>query len=715
MVDFFDGKVHYFDVYLNRLSNELTVIIDGILRYTHSLVSDDGIILDGSTVTDVDFKLEDYSEWQDGDRVFYTERVSSEAYFTVKNLSFTVSSMRFSTLGYVNEMSATLIPSGSGAATLYVSEEEPLVWIDIAKYFSVIANYTDGTTIKYYVNGTEVVNYALHLWLEEGLYNLTARLYYADSVIAEADYSLFVKKKLAPETINGEEVSYVDPVTIEDGTDNVLVDGALIKDYNYFRTALRLLIADGTFDGSTYNLLINIKSSEKGSTAIDKAATGYYALTMGVKLGSTRDYTELVLSADGNRYTLYTYDIDWQVSSEYVVIAYMDDYNHVVTLSVYYGDNKSYTFKITKDSLRYGVNGSDIDSETQVDGYSRKSLDVLNFVESDGTIGFKVDSIDLQIYSIDTHTDLAVRESIYTIIGADTTGTLTVTAEDGFNSRIAPTTFNPASGQYQAIMIGDGSSRPYALQYNSYSAAFSLTRTTGVATARFIVAENLASDLKSMYGAYRLDDNFTSTRSIVLVYTDNGTVAELAFYFMSAGAQGVYKQTVYSITDRTDARILSDGEVHTIAVNIFKTKESLSSGSLTTGDIAAFHVQVAVDGVLMTSPTTGRTASFYFPYYNSLAYWKVYSGTATTASDVDLKDKRFLNEYTMAGAVFENCSVSLYGLVVAQCDTLTVSEEFIENEVKGGNPDADNYYYFDYFSELCGLGGALRIAEEDRQ
>lgn len=715
MVDFFDGKVHYFDVYLNRLSNELTVIIDGVVRYTHSLLKDEGITLDGATITDVDFKLEDYSEWQDGDRVFYTERVKSEAYFTVKNLSFTVSSMRFSTLGYVNEMSATLIPSGNGAATLYVSEEEPLVWIDIAKYFTVIANYTDDTTIKYYVNGIEVVNYAYHLWLEEGLYTLTARLFLGDSVIAEADYSLFVKKLLAPETINGEEVSYVDPVIIEDAEENILVNGAVIKDYNYYRAAFRLAIADGSFDGSVYNLLLNIKSSEKGSTAMDKLVTGYYALTLGVKLGSSRDYTELVLSADDNRYTLYTYDIDWKVSSEYVVIAYMDDYNHVVTLSVYYGDNKSYTFKITKDSLRYGVNGSDIDTETDVEGYSRKSLDVLNFVESDGTIGFKVDSVDLQLYSVDTHTDLAVRESIYSVIGTDTTGTLTVTAEEGFNSRISPTTFTPASGQYQAIMIGDGSSRPYALLYNSYSAAFSLTRTTGVATARFIVAENLSSDLQSMYGAYRKDDNFTSTRSIALVYTDNGTVAELAFYFMSASAQGVYKQTVYSITDRTDARILSDGEVHTVAVNIFKTKESLSSGSLTTGDIAAFHVQVAVDGVLMTSPTTGKTASFYFPYYNSLAYWKVYSGTATTASDVDLNDKRFLNEYTMAGAVFENCSVSLYGIVVAQCDTLTVTDEFIENEVKGGNPDADNYYYFDYFSELCGLGGALRIAEEDRQ
>ncbi len=703
-VDFFDGNVHYFDVYLNRLSGVMTVIVDDKIKASHSLLKDEGITLsDGSTLSDIRFLLEDYTEWQDGDQIFTTTRVDSTVYFTVKNLSFTVSAISLEKLGFSNEMTAILIPSGEGQGTEYVTEETPLVWIDIAKYFVAVANYTDGTTIKYFINGVEVENYALHLWLQEGLYTLSAKLYYQDLVIAESYYDLYVKKEIEKEKLDGTDISPSMPYTI---TDTALHDGKTAKHYNFFKSTFTLT-NKATYSGDTANLLVNIKTSEKGSTALDTVKVGYYALTLVATFGDVIDTTTLVLSSNGRSYTLSTDQIDWKKVGEYTIISYMDDYNHIITVSIYSGDTLLYTFTMQKDSLSYSTTGFDIDNERNIEGYTEKSGDILDFIESVGVVGIRVKDTEISISSLETFTDLNVRENIYSVTGVNTTGTISTTTDTAFNSRIKPTTIATTLGQYQAVMIGDGNSRPYATEYNSYVSAFSLTRSTGTATARFIIAENLSTDVETMYTSYMKDNNFTSTRGIALVYTDNGITAELAFYFMTADSTRVYKQSVYRTTDRTDSRILSDGKIHTITANIFRTKETLS-GTLTSADVTVLHIQVAIDGQLIKSAVTGETENYYFPYYNSLAYWKDTNGQEITSSTVDICDKLFLNRHTMAGVIFENCTANLYQISVALCDTLEVSDEFITTEVKGGTEDATNYYYFSYFSDLVGLGGAVR-------
>ncbi len=717
--DLMDGKTHHVDVYLNRLSCVLTIVVDEALRTSHSLLSDSGITLeDGSIITGVSFPLEDYSSYYDGDNVFSTTKVISTAYFTVKDLTFSVSSMAFVNMGYYNEMAIVLMPSDTAETVLYVNQEDPLKAITIGDYFAILGNYHQGTVMKYYLNGVHIEAEARRIWLEEGVYCLTAQILYNGVVLSEADFYLTIAIEDQDETIADQAVSYTSPVVLEATTETVY-QGNTTKHYNYYRAEFSLDGINGvTYDGTVYNMIINIKSNDGTTSAFSATSNAYTGLSLGVKFGDVTT-TDLMLRVKGETYKESTTLINWLNggSDNYVVEAYMDDYNHVVTVIVYRGTTRLHTFTVKKDTLYYSTTNIFIENESSDTKYSQKSRNIDTFIDSVGSQSLILTDAKVILSYLALNTDCDIRQSLYSITGSgSTSGTQTPILGDVYNSSINPTSMVVGSGQYSAIMLGRGDNVPYAMDYNTYTTEFSVKRAAGgAAQVRFIIAENMSDDISKMYNAYRENDNFTATRSIALVYEDDGYSASMYFTFMVNGLSNVYRKYVYeNVYDRTDSRVLSYGEnetetKHSVSVNIFKSPESITNDDLfTASNVTVMYIQVVIDGEVVTDGS-GAKQNFYFPYYNSVAFWKDYPNSdATSADSVNLNDKYFLNQYTMAGVVFTNCTLSLYDMQVAKGESLTVSEQYVLDVVKGGDESATNFYYYKYFSDLYGLGGAYK-------
>ncbi len=718
--DLLDGKTHHIDVYVNRLSCELTIIIDGAMKLNHSLFADTGIDVSSTmTIPDIAFPLEDYSDYYDGDKVYSTTRVKSTAYFTVKNMTFNISSMAYITMGYYNEMAIILTPSDTAETVLYVNNEDPLRPITLGEYFTIYGNYFEGTTLVYYINGVRIENEARRVWLEEGIYCLTAQIFIGDTMLAEADFYLTIAIEDEEEKIADEDVSYTAPVTIAATTQEVF-NGNTQKHYNYYRTEFMLSKLDNVvYDGSVYNIILNIKANDNTVSAFTALSNEYIGLSLGVKIAENQSTTDLLLKVKGKNYTVAsTTNIDWlaTVDGNYIVEAYMDDYNHIIVVTIYRAQTKLHTFTIKKDDLNYSTSNIYIETENAISGYTERSGHIVDFIDAVGSQSIILTNMSMVLFDMTLNTDCDIRQSLYLVdtgsSGADTSLV--------FNSSINPTKVQVSSDQYASIMLGNGSNVPYAMEYNSYSTQFSVKRQAGgAARVRFIIAENIATDVDTMFNSHKKVDNFTSTRAITLVYEDDGNTASMYFMFMLNGMSNVYRQYVYANLDNSsNDHVLSYGEgepetVHSISVNIFKTPESVSvDGLFTTSNITVMYVQIIIDGQIYAD-ANGIPKNFYFPYYNSVAFWTVGKdingndmGTATSADAVNINDKYFLNQYTMAGVVFNNCEFSLYNMQVAKADTLEVTEQYILDIVKGGNANATNFYYYDYFADLYGLGGA---------
>ncbi len=718
--DLLDGKTHHIDVYLNRLSCVLTVVINNSLKISHSLLSESGIIVDGEVITtEVSFPLEDYREYYDNDNAFSTNRVLSTAYFTVKNLTFSVSSMAYVTMGYYNEMAVILTPSDSAETVLYVTDSDPLKVITIGEYFEIFGNYYQDTIMRYYLNGVQIEYSARRIWLEEGVYTLTAQILYYDKVraeyvvLSEADFHLTVAIEDQEEKIDDKEISYTNPVVLE-ATTETTYQGNTNKHYNYYRAEFNLDgIAGVTYDDdSIYNMIINIRANSDGS-AFSPDSPQFIGLSLGVRFATST--TELLLRVKDNTYIETTTAINWLngEAGTYTVEAYMDDNSHIITVNIYRGATKLHTMTIKRDSLLYSTNNIFIESESSDAKYTQKSRDIDAFINGTGSQSMVLTNARVIMFTLALNTDCDIRQSLYSITAAgESTGAQEPNTGEVYNSSINPTTTMVGSGQHAAIMLGRGDNVPYGMDYNTYTTEFSLKREAGgAAQVRFIIAENMPTSIASMYNAYKENDNFTSTRSIALVYEDDGSVASMYFTFMVSGMTRVYRQYVYRNVPNGDPRVLSYGEgeaetKHSISVNIFKSPESITNEDLfTASNVTVMSIQVVIDGNVVAE--NGVKKNYYFPYYNTVAFWKDYPNKgAMSADSVNLNDKYFINQYTMAGVVFSNCTLSLYNMQVAKGDTLNVTDQYILDEVKGGDENATNYYYFDYFKDLYGLGGA---------
>ncbi len=722
--DMLDGKNHHIDVYLNRLSCALTVVIDDAIKLSHSLFSETGIQLDANTtLPDVRFPLEDYSSYYDNDKIYITNTVVSTAYFTVRNLTFNVSSIDYTKMGYSNAMAIILTPSESAETVVYVDETDPLKAITISDYFEIFGNYYEDTVIKYYLNGLEIKHPARRIWLEEGVYCLTAQIFYGDTMLSEADFYLSVAISKGVETddeddstvIEEDDVSYTSPLVLE-ASDTQHFGGSTQQHYNYYRAEFMLNKPNGdvVYDGSVYNIVLNLKSNDKTTSAFSATSNEYIGLSLGIMLGDTIK-TDLMLRVKGMTVSASTEAINWlaTVDGNYVVEAYMDDYNKVIVVTIYRDKTKLHTFVMKKDSIFYSTTNINIETE-------KNSSHIIDFVDSVGSQSIILTNIQLVLFDINLESECDIRQSLYMFEAGGV-------ASAKFNSSGNPVNAEVSSGQYVAIMLGNGDNLPYAMDYNSYSAEFSIRRSAtagGAAQVRFIIAENKRSivaanqetdDLRAMHEAYSQQDNFTATRSIAVVYVDDGTTASMYFTFMVNGLTNVYRQEIYTdIADRNDWRVLSDEERHSISVNIFKAPESVSIDELfTTSDVFVMFVQVVIDGHILTD-ASGKPKNYYFPYFNSVAFWEDIDGDATSDPSVDISDKYFLDQYTMAGVVIENCIFNLYNLQVAKGDSLTVDDQYILDVVKSGDESNNNFYYYDYFSELYGLGGAyLKRTEQE--
>ena len=163
------------------------------------------------------------------------------------------------------------------------------------------------------------------------------------------------------------------------------------------------------------------------------------------------------------------------------------------------------------------------------------------------------------------------------------------------------------------------------------------------------------------------------------------------FTFMVAGQTNVYRQLVYSIDNTNDWRYLSDGEIHTVAVNFYKGARYLSNRDLVSSDVSSQNIDLYIDGVRYTVDGNGEFAEngtvkrFYYPNYNTLANWIPQTGNATGSSTINLADKYFLDEYTSAGIAVTYGKLELYDMYVAKTAV----------DVAGGEA---------YFSQYGGLG-----------
>lgn len=795
-IDLFDGRAHLYNAFVNRLTHELTLVIDNLVVVRHSLRSDTEISETGFSA--IRFALEDYDS--DGTSSELNSDVS--VWFAAENVKLNVLSFNAARTGYENEMAITVAPNESAPQNVYIADGNTFATVFVkSAFFTVSGTYTEGTRVDYYVNGRAVSRDSISEELPEGLYRISVKVVDAnqpDKVYSEAYFDLRVMRRAyadgfqkdvgtptdgSPSVLKtdglkfypsaaqnaAEELGKIDMYReygvqigsyytllseiggakyfsvvnnarndddsywngavnfVEyDGTDNLSLTGSDISlaengisaisvdcvtaeivltytgaggetltdsakmnsvgtfysgnvaDYGYYKMTFGIETdASATVDADNeFIAVINLKSNGFDESAFTAADAGYVGLSLGIKrTESGAPETVLMLKSEGREIgRVSTTAVDWFTATEerFTVEGFFDAENSKITVNIYLGNELKHVFEIKRSNRTASINSADIENEEAILNWDRSDTLIKLFASEEGGQSVILNGATMTVYGVEIGAAAPVRRALYSVRREGGSGSA-ANAASAPHSVAGPYEINNESPEVVAAMLSNGINGRYGESYNSYAVRFAFTPNGSVdRKIRFILAENVVSDMTTQINAYQNDYNFTASRAVALEYIDNGAEIEMWFMFMTAGQNNVYRQLVYRISAEEENPLnLSDGAPHSVAVNFYKGARELEDATLVSRNVSARHIELYIDGRQFrvdgegNYSESGTVKRFYFPNYNTLVNWKPDIGSASGSANVNLADKYFLDEYTAAGIAVQYGNLKIYDMYVA--------------------------------------------------